>query len=84
MPTGPDTFGSLVRKHRIAAGLTQDQLSEIAGTAQSSLSQWENDNGEPTLRCAALIAVALGVSLDDLAAPFTSPSGRRRPQLLAS
>lgn len=83
MPSGPATFGSLLRQHRIAAGLTQDQLCQITGTAQSSLSQWETDTTEPTLRSAALIAAALDVSLDVLATPFQPrPRSRRRPQLL--
>jgi transcriptional regulator with XRE-family HTH domain len=83
-PTGPKTFGMLLRQHRINAGLTQDQLAELATIGQPSLSGYENDFREPTLRIAARLAVALDVSLDDLAAPFTRPNGRRRPQLQAA
>ncbi len=83
MPSGPETFGSLLRKHRRRAGLTQDALAELAGVGQSSLSQWETDNNEPSLRIAVLLAASLDVSLDELTAPLQPrPKSRRRPQPL--
>lgn len=83
MPSGPETFGSLLRKHRTEAGLTQDALAELAGVGQSSLSQWETDGSEPSLRIAVLLAESLDVSLDVLAAPLRPrPKSRRRPQPL--
>jgi transcriptional regulator with XRE-family HTH domain len=76
------TFGTLVRKHRTDAELTQDQLATLAGIGQGTLSGYETDFREPTLRNAVRLACALNISLDELAAPFAPrPSGRRRPQL---
>jgi transcriptional regulator with XRE-family HTH domain len=84
MSSGP-TFGTLLRKHRTDAGLTQDQLANRAGIGQSTLSAYETNAAEPTLRIAAHLAHVLAVSLDDLGAPFAPrPSGRRRPQLMAA
>jgi transcriptional regulator with XRE-family HTH domain len=84
-PTGPCTFGTLLRKHRINAGLTQDQLAKIASVGQPSLSDYENDRKEPTLRRAVRLAAALEVSLDVLAAPLRPrPTRRRRPELAAA
>lgn len=84
-PTGPNTFGSLLRQLRTNAGLTQDQLAYKASVGQPTLSGYENDIREPTLRTAAQLAAALDVSLDELAAPLMPrPSSRRRPQLLAA
>jgi transcriptional regulator with XRE-family HTH domain len=80
MPSGP-TFGSLLRLHRTSADLTQHQLAAKAGISQATLSCYESGSREPTLRIAARLAHALGVELDDLAAPFAPrPKGRRRPQ----
>lgn len=81
MSSGP-TFGTLLRKHRTDADLTQDQLASRAGVSQSALSDYECDRAEPTFRNAVRLSLALGVSLDDLAGAFAPrPSGRRRPQL---
>lgn len=81
--TGPGTFGLQLRQLRIRAGLTQDQLSDLAKVGQSALSDYETGKKEPTLRTAAALAAALDVSLDELASPFTRcPSSRRRLQPL--
>jgi len=60
-------IGQRIAEARLAAGLTQEQLAEMAGIAAENLSRAER--GRTILRTRKLIAIAdsLGVSLDDLA-----------------
>ena len=37
------TFGSLLRRHRLAAGLTQAALAERAGIAERTIQDLENE-----------------------------------------
>lgn len=41
MPTESLTFGELVRRRRIARGLTQEQVAERFGVRQSTVHRWE-------------------------------------------
>ena len=58
--------GTRVREIRKLLGLTQTQLAEIAGTSNSLISMVEQNQTGPSLRNAALIAKALGTSMDYL------------------
>lgn len=63
-----DTFSSRLKSARQTAGLSQPQLAERAGVPLTSLRQLEQGRrGGPTLATARKLALALGVSLDELA-----------------
>ena len=76
------SFGKRLQELRKAAGLSQSQLAARAGVPIDSLRNWEQDKALPKIDTAALLAVALGVSLDRLAgAPKQPPAkapGRKR------
>ncbi len=48
---------------RIAAGLTQKELSLRSGIAQSDISKLENGNANPSLRTLQRLATAMGKKL---------------------
>jgi transcriptional regulator with XRE-family HTH domain len=60
-------MGERFKRLRRAAGLSQSQLAKAAGVPIGSLRQWEYGIRTPLLDAAARVAMALGVSLDDLA-----------------
>lgn len=59
-------FGPAVRARRDAAGLSLAQLAEKCGTHFTSISKIECGQRAPSLRVAAAIASALGVTVDVL------------------
>lgn len=59
-------FGAAVRARREAAKLSLVELAEKAGTHFASVSKIERNQRAPSLRVAAALASALGVSLDVL------------------
>ena len=56
-------FGEVVRTHRRAAGLTQEQLAEKADLASKMISLVERFERNPSLNVADSIAQGLGVPL---------------------
>lgn len=63
-PAGPAPFGALLRRYRLAAGLTQEELAERAGLSVQGLSALENRRRQtPYRHTVALLAQAL--DLDD-------------------
>ncbi len=67
-PSGDQTLGQRIRAARESLGESQVNLAASAGISQGYLSQLEADEREPTLSIAARLAVALGITLDELAA----------------
>jgi transcriptional regulator with XRE-family HTH domain len=65
--TNTETLGRRLQRLRVAAGLTQSQVAEVAGVPVSSLRNWEIDRREPGLRAACRLARALGVTAEHLA-----------------
>ena len=62
--SGPDRsgFGTLLRRYRLSAGLTQEALAERAGISAKAISELErNPNRLPRLDTIALVAEALGL-----------------------
>ncbi|MCL6445041.1 MAG: helix-turn-helix domain-containing protein [Alicyclobacillus sp.] len=55
-----------LREIRERRGLTQIELSHMAGVSQSIISDIENDCVSPTIRVLQKLASALGVSVSDL------------------
>ena len=62
----PETLGERLRTLRKKAGLTQEQLAEIAGVSNVTISQWENGGYIPKTQSIKALAKALGVSEADL------------------
>lgn len=59
-------IGENIKRYREAAGMTQDELSNISSIAREHISRIENDKFTPNIKTAVLIADALGVSLMEL------------------
>jgi transcriptional regulator with XRE-family HTH domain/tetratricopeptide (TPR) repeat protein len=64
MPGGAgDGFGMLLRRHRLAAGLTQEGLAERSGVSARAVSDLERGGGRvPRLETVGLLAGALGLT----------------------
>ncbi len=65
----PARFGQLLRRHRLAAGLSQEALAERAGLSVRGLSDLERGaRTTPRAETIGLLAEALGLSAADRAA----------------
>lgn len=62
----PGEIGPNVRRRRLAAGLTLEQLAEASGVSTTMLSEVERSVKNPTVKLAYQIARALRCSLTDL------------------
>lgn len=63
----PGVLGENIKKYRLLKELTQEKLAQRANVTHSSMSKIEagfNDN--PRIKTVQRIAVALGVTIDDL------------------
>ena len=64
--SGHTPFGALLRRHRLAAGLTQATLAERAGLSERAINDLERDAQRmPRLETVTLLAEALGLSPDE-------------------
>lgn len=59
-------FGEAVRKERVAAGLTQEELADQSGLDRSYVGGVERGERNPTLGVIEKIAKGLGISLAEL------------------
>src|SRR3954465_6025806 len=66
-------FGEVIRRLRQEAGLSQAGLAAAAGVHQRQINRYESGDQQPALDGARRLAVALGVTLDELAG---APSDR--------
>lgn len=67
-------LGNRIRDARVARGLSQVTLAELAGVSPQYLGQLERGLRDPSLGVAVRVARALGVSVDWLATGETSHS----------
>lgn len=58
----PMEFGSLLRRLRLAAGLTQSDLADRSGIARSNVAAYEADRREPRWSTAERLLAAVGAS----------------------
>lgn len=56
-----------LRRLRTSAGLSQDELADLAGVSAQTLSTWETGRSGPSARVLAAVAAALRVTAADLA-----------------
>ncbi len=71
-------LGEELRKARVGAGLTQEQLSFRAGLSRPYISLLERDLKSPTLDTLFLLGNALGVSISALVRRVERARGRQR------
>jgi transcriptional regulator with XRE-family HTH domain len=64
------TFGKVLREKRMARGLTQKELAELARVDDSYISQLERDYKFPSARTIESLAQALGVEVAELLAMY--------------
>lgn len=76
-PAGDETFGSLLRRHRLAAGLSQDGLAERTGLGAAAVAALERGRRRPRPLTVRLLGVALGLSGEQITELGAAP-GRRR------
>ncbi len=68
MARSTSTFGALLKRYRLAAGLTQEQLAERASLSAHAVSDLERDPARlPQLESVARLAAALGLAPDQRA-----------------
>ena len=60
------TFGEKLKKARIDAGLSQEQLAEQISVSRSAVAKWETDKGLPDIENLKGISRLLNVSIDSL------------------
>ena len=63
------TPGKVIKAFRINFNITQQELAEVTGIAETNLSAIENDKVEIGVKRAVLIATALGISPSGLLFP---------------
>ena len=73
-----DTLGQRIQVLRVAAGLTQVELSQQMGVPVQTLRNWEGDHREPSWRSMVQLAKVLKVAVEDFA---DTASARRRVAL---
>lgn len=63
------TNNSQISRLRIARGLTQAQLADLAGCHQQAINMWETGRRKPGMESLLKLARALDCSIDDLIRP---------------
>lgn len=71
-------FGAALRKVRLAAGFTQEQLGLEAGVQRNFISLIELDRNQPTITTISRLARALGMKASELVAEAERLAGHRR------
>jgi len=71
-------FGAALRRVRVAAGLTQEQLGLESGVQRNFISLIELGQNQPTIGTIVKLARALGMKASDLVAEAEKPIARRR------
>lgn len=60
------SLGEKIKKARLEAGLTQEELSELLMVSRAAVAKWETNRGLPDIENLKFIAYALSVSVDYL------------------
>jgi transcriptional regulator with XRE-family HTH domain len=69
-------FGQALRRLRLAAGLSQEQLGLEAGVQRNFISLIETGQNQPTISTIAKLARALGMKASELVAEAEAEAGR--------
>lgn len=70
-------FGEALRRVRLAAGMTQEQLGLESGVQRNFISLIETGQNQPTITTIAKLARALGMRASELVAEAERPPHRR-------
>jgi XRE family transcriptional regulator, fatty acid utilization regulator len=62
------TIGQRIKEFRLARGLTQEQLAEKTNKYTTQINSWETGRGVPNRTSLRILADALNVTTDELAA----------------
>lgn len=57
-------IGARIKKARKLRGMSQDELAELVGVSQPSVSEWERGVSNPTMDSLGMVAKVLRVSLE--------------------
>ena len=68
MERGWAELGEVIRKHRLAAGLSQERLAELSGSHFTYISEIETGRVNPSVKVLRRISAALGVRTSQLVA----------------
>ena len=60
------TFGEKLKKARLEAGYTQEELASMLTISRAAVAKWESDRGMPDVSNLKALAEALNVSVDFL------------------
>lgn len=75
--------GDLIREARRRAGLTQAELAERAGTAQSGIARWESGRTAPSLDDVRRVVRLCGLDLEVALVPYDDSDRAQAARLLA-
>lgn len=67
------TIQQAIRKHRLDAGISQNELHRRSGVSQRNISFWESGKGYPRLDDCIRLARGLGITLEELIRGVTLP-----------
>lgn len=59
-------MGEMIRRRRMAMGISQGRLAKLMNVTQGSVSQWEKGLTHPKVESLPKLAFTLGVSIDEL------------------
>ena len=59
-------IGAKLKKARLQAGMTQEQVAEALGVSRQTISNWENENIQPSIDMLIRLAKLFGVTTDYL------------------
>ncbi|ENX58145.1 MULTISPECIES: helix-turn-helix domain-containing protein [Acinetobacter] len=72
-----DGFGAKLKKHRVAAGLTQGKLAELSGVSRKQISDFEMEiQKNPKAETLTKLANAFKISIEDLLSDEDAITGR--------
>jgi transcriptional regulator with XRE-family HTH domain len=75
--------GELIRRHRLAAGVTQRQLAVRAGTTTTAISRLEGGHVSPTIGTLERLLLCLGYELRAEAVPLAPHTDRSQLDAVA-
>jgi transcriptional regulator with XRE-family HTH domain len=73
MTLSSESLGGRLREARLAAGLSQTELSQKCGIPKPTLSRYENDHVSPSIHTLLRLAAALGVAENTLLHDIVTP-----------
>ena len=79
-----NNIGQIIKKHRIENKLKQEELANLIGVDNTTISRWENDVSIPDIYCLKKLCKAFNLSLDELIFDYKKPSKKPLKWLITS